>query len=189
MKKTIATSVTGILILLFLISIGATVSAFKVAKEKVEVKNIGVICDDEVIVKNKDGQIVEDLKIKSSAVGVRPATGKEDVSTHIPSTVNDTIGTEGAYAEFYLTTNKPFKIVLASCSLSAGMEENLGNVKIAVLDDDASAVDGNDINGIILSGEPCNNKKYIVCIWLASETTKSISGADIFLSLSIENNV
>ena len=36
-KKTIATTISGILILVFIIITGATLSAFKVQKEKVEV--------------------------------------------------------------------------------------------------------------------------------------------------------
>ena len=55
-KKTIATTISGILILALIISIGATLSAFKVSKEKVEVKSIVVKADTGISITDKDGK-------------------------------------------------------------------------------------------------------------------------------------
>ena len=69
-KKTIATTISGILILALIISIGATLSAFKVSKEKVEVKSIVVKADTGISITDKDGKQLESLKINSSSIGV-----------------------------------------------------------------------------------------------------------------------
>lgn len=184
-KKTIATTIAGVLILVLIISLGATLSAFKVQKQKVEVKSISVVSGDEISVTNKKGKKIEELEIKSSKVGVRPATGDEDKNTGIPSTINDAIGTEGAYAEFFVKSDKNWCVKLLYCSLSSGESENLENVRIAVMDEKSSGVKGSDIGAILTTNENIKDSKVVVVVWLDADTTKSIASADIKIGLEV----
>lgn len=183
-KKTVATTILCFTILIFLLGVGATVSAFGVEPKKVEVKSISIVASEGVVVKSQKDVVINELDIKSSSVGVRPATGEEDSSTSIPTTVNDQVGTEGAYGVFKLTANKDWKIILKSCKLTSG-EENIKNVKIAIMEDDAKAKSGEDIGSVLYQGGEVTDKSMVVVVWLDKDTTKSIVGADILIELEI----
>lgn len=182
-KKTIAITILLSLTLIFIVSIGATFSAFKVAKERVEVESIFIYAQDGIEITNKDGKIVTSLEVKSAAVGVRPATGEQDPSTSIPTTVNDAVGTEGAYACFKITSLKPYKIILKSCYFENGYEENLRNVRIGIMEQKNEPIGGNDIGAVLSKGESANEKETVIVVWLDSDTKKSIAGSKISIEI------
>ena len=184
-KKTVAVTVMTILIVVFLIAIGSTISAFKVSRERVVVSEIMIVYNDGVKVTNKDGESIGLLDVKSSAVGVRPATGDEDTETNIPTTVNDAVGTEGAYASFFLTCDTKWEIRLVSCSLTNGTEENLDNVRVAIMEEQNEPVCGEDVGSVLARGEQVNNKEYVIVVWLDQETTLSIKGSKISVVVEI----
>lgn len=184
-KKTIATTISGILILVFIIIIGATLSAFKVEKQKVEVKSLKVEAQPGIIITDKEGIEISELEVKSSAVGIRPATGKEDSETHVPSTINDSVGTEGAYACFKVKSDKDWKIVLVSCEVTAGHKDNIDNIRIASLDDENMSIKGSDVGAVLGDGEAGNDDEVIVAIWLDADTKKSIASGDIHIVLGV----
>lgn len=186
-KKTIATTVAGLLILALIICVGATLSAFKVQKEKVEVKAIAITTSDGISVKNKKGEDITELKVISSGLGVRPATGEEDNTTQVPSTINDNIGSEGAYAVCYINSDSEWCIRLSSCTLTAGEEENLDNIRIAVLDKKSEAIKGSEAGKCLTKGEPTKNKEVTVVVWLDADAKKSIASADIKIQLEVVN--
>lgn len=182
-KKTVATTILCFIILIFFVMVGATISTYGVEPKKVEVKKITLVCDDGITVRDANMNVVEELSVKSSAVGVRPATGEEDSITSIPTTVNDQVGTEGAYATFKLASNQSWKIILDNCSLTTGEEENLENVRVAIMEKDAKAIKGSEIGSVLYSGDAVEDKCFVVVVWLDKDTTNSIVGADISLKL------
>ena len=182
-KKTIAITILLCLTLIFIVATGATISAFKVAKERVEVERISIFAQDGIVVVNNEGQIVTDLEVKSASVGVRPATGEQDPSTSIPTTVNDAVGTEGAYACFKITSSKPYKIVLKSCSFENGYEENLRNVRLGIMEQKNEPVGGNNVGAVLTKGESAREKEMVIVVWLDSDTKKSIAGSKIKIEL------
>lgn len=185
-KKTVATTIFSCLIVAFIISIGATISAFKVSNEKVCVNSIVVEKGVGVSVSNKKGIELSSLDVKSSAVGVRPATGEENNDTSIPTTVNDAVGTEGAYAYFNLTTEGAYDIILKSCSLSCG-KENLDNVRVAIMEEKNDPISGSDFGAVLAtSAEKAQEKEVVVVVWLDKTTTKSIAGAKIDVVIEIK---
>lgn len=184
-KKTIATSIFCVLILIFIVSIGATLSAFKINKDKVEVTSIIVEAEEGISILDKKGAKLTSLDVKSGNVGIRPATGEEDGDTGIPSTINDAVGTEGAYATFYVTTDSDFEIVLHGCTLTKGSEDNLDNVKIAIMDDSSSTVSGTEMGAVLVSKSACKNTEFSVVVWLDADTTKTVAGAKILITLGV----
>lgn len=184
-KKTVAIFVLIGLIIVFIISIGATFSAYKVAKDKVEVSSIKIISADGIRITDKDGVVISDLEVKSSEVGVRPATGEEDSATSIPTTVNDGVGTEGAYACFKLSSDSNWEIRLVSVDLSCGEEENLENVRVAIMEEENKPVSGKDVGFVLAKGEVVNEKEIVVVVWLDKDTTKSIKGAQISVEIEV----
>ena len=185
-KKTVATTILCFLILIFLIETGSVVSAFGVEPKKVEVRTVTIASKDGILIKDEDGEVVTELEVKSSSVGVRPATGEEDSSTLIPTTVNDQVGTEGAYAVFKLTSDKSWKILLKSCTLSNSENQNLDNIKIAIMEDDAKAKTGADKDAVLYEGEAVNDRCLVVVVWLDRDSSKSIVGADIVIELEVK---
>ena len=184
-KKTVAVTVMAFLILIFFVAIGSTLSAFKVAREKVTVEKITIGSADGITIKNNDGVEVVELEVKSSVVGVRPATGDEDIETNIPSTVNDGVGTEGAYASFNLSANNAWEIRLVSCFLTAGMDENLDNVRVAIMEEENEPISGKDVGAVLAKGERVTDKEMVVVVWLDPETNRNIKGAKISVQLEV----
>lgn len=184
-KKTVATTILCFLVLIFLVGTGATISAFGVAPKKVEVKSIKILANSGIIIRSEDGEEIDSLEIKSSSVGVRPATGEEDGKTSIPTTVNDQVGTEGAYGVFKLSSTKAWKIILSSCVLTNGGDENLENIRIAIMEDDAEAKSGIEVGKVLYSGDAVEDRCMVVVVWLDKDTTKSVEGADIIVELEI----
>lgn len=184
-KKTVATTILCFLVLSFFMLTGATVSAFGVEPKKVEVKTIKITTQDGIAIKSKDGENIDELEVKSSSVGVRPATGEEDGTTSIPTTVNDQVGTEGAYGVFNISSQSSWKIILKSCKLTAGEEENLQNVRIGIMENDAKAKSGADSGAILYEGDAVNDRCMVVVVWLDKDTSKSIVGADISVEIEV----
>ena len=182
-KKTVAITILLCLTLIFIVAIGATFSSFKVAKERVEVESISIYAADGITITNSDGEVVTNLEVKSAAVGVRPATGEQDPSTSIPTTVNDAVGTEGAYACFKITSSKPYVIRLKSCTFENGYEENVRNVRLGIMEQKNEPVGGNNIGSVLSKGESASEKETVVVVWLDSDTKKSIAGSKIKIEL------
>ena len=182
-KKTVAITIFACLVLVFIVAIGATLSAFKVSKGKVEVESIIILASDGVKITNDKGEDVSNLEVKSASVGVRPATGEQDPETSIPTTVNNAVGTEGAYACFKVTSNIPYEIVLKSCTFENGYEENLRNVRLGIMGQKNEPIGGNDIGSVLVMGDSANDKETVVVVWLDSDTKKSIAGSKIKLEL------
>lgn len=184
-KKTVAVTVLTSLIVIFIVAIGATLSAFKVSKERVSVESISIICADGATITDKKGERAQNLDVKSSSVGVRPATGDEDIETNIPTTVNDAVGTEGAYASFFLTSSRNWEIRLKKCSLSKSEEVNLDNVRLGVMEEKNDPVCGEDVGEVLARGSAVERKEFVVVVWLDQETTKEIKGAKINIELEV----
>lgn len=184
-KKTVAVTVLTSLIVVFIVAIGATLSAFKVSKERVTVESISIVCADEASITDKNGNIIQNLEVKSSSVGVRPATGDEDTETNIPTTVNDAVGTEGAYASFFLNAPSAWEIRLQKCSLSKSEDINLDNVRLGIMEEKNDPVCGTDVGVVLARGDEVEKKEYVVVVWLDQETTKDIKGAKISVELEL----
>lgn len=185
-KRTMAIMALSCLVLSFIVSIGATFSAYKVAKEKVVVESVKIYASDGIRVVGKDGKAITNLDIKSSSVGVRPATGEEDSSTSIPTTVNDSVGTEGAYAWFSLTSPSAYKICLKSCWFENGYEDNIENVRIAIMEKENKPVNGSNIGSVLATGEAVTDEEVVVVIWLDKDTTKTIAGSKIKIEIEVQ---
>lgn len=91
-NKDLGVAIGAILILFFIVIVGSSLSAFIIAKNKVEVHSILVTTtSSDIKVTDEKGKEISALKIKSSAIGVRPATGDESIETEIPTTINDSV--------------------------------------------------------------------------------------------------
>ena len=185
-KKTIATTISVILVIFLIAIIGSTLAYQRVSKLKIEVKAINISSAEGIIITDKKKNIIESLDIKSNDIGVRPSTGRQDSRTNIPSTVNDTVSTEGAYAIFFITSDKPYKIILKDAYSTKGFEENMDNIFIGIMDDKSEAISIDEVGKVLSSGESANEKEIIVVAWLDGDATDSLAGADIYFTLQVE---
>lgn len=184
-KKTIATTISVLLTLFFVSIIGATFSTYLVMKRKIEVESISLSIGEGIIVADKKGKQILTLEIKSKEIGMRPVTGEQDSKTNVPSTINDSISTEGAYAKFFLTTLSAYEIRLKSVWVTNGFEENKDNIFIGFLEDSSEAVSIDKIGAVISRGDRVTNREMIIVIWLDPDVTNSLIGADISVELEI----
>lgn len=184
-KKTIATTISLILTLFFVAIIGSTLSTYVVMKKKIEVEEIVLSIGEGIFVADKKGKQISKLEIKSKEIGMRPVTGEQNEKTNIPSTINDTISTEGAYAKFFLTTLSAYEIRLKSVWVSNGYDENKDNIFIGFHDDNSESVSIDKVGAVISRGERVTHREMIVVIWLDPDVTKSLIGADIIVELEI----
>ena len=185
-KKTIATTISVILVIILIAIIGSTLAYERVDKNKIEVKAIDIVNSEGIIVTNKKKKVIDSLEIKSNEIGVRPSTGRQDSKTNIPSTVNDTISTEGAYGIFLLTSDKPYKISLIDAYCTNGDSENRDNVFIGVMDDKSEAISIDKIGNVLSRGDSANEKEIIIVAWLDGDATGSLKGADIYFKIKID---
>lgn len=184
-KKTVATTLTAVLVLFFITIIGSCFSAYIVHKNKIELKEIKVYTGSGIVVADKKDKQISSLKICSSEMGVRPATGEQNRDTNIPSTVNNSIGTEGAYGVFFLTTESAYEIRLKSVSVTNGLENNEDNIYVGVMDDDSEAINFEKMGSVLYKGDKATKKEIVIVSWLDGDVSKSIVGADIFIEIEI----
>lgn len=189
-KKTIGTTIAGILTLIFIVIIGASLSAFKAQPGKVEL--------EEIFIQTSGGLIVQEigaepgdpgltkLKVKSSGVGLKPATGEEDDETTVPHTVNDQIGSEGAYSSFQIVANQAWKIVLKSVDISVGNKYN-EFIKITIIEEGKGVKSLHNVGTTLAEGEQSEDPKELtVIVWLHPFAPEGLEGADIKITLSVE---
>ena len=105
-KKSIAATITIIFCAIFVSVIGATFSTYLLRKNIIKIENPSIISKEGVVVKDCNNKEIQVLKLSDMSLGIKPATGEEDVDSEIPSTVSGKVGSEGYFAKFKVTIKK-----------------------------------------------------------------------------------
>ncbi len=125
-KNNTAITVTTILCALFFIVVGSCFSAFLYEDEIVKVEKVNVIASEGVQVFDKDGKKeIEKLELSTLKLGLKPATGEEDATTKIPTTVHEKQGTEGVFAKFKVNAKNGAKIFVTNIKFSGKVSEKV----------------------------------------------------------------
>lgn len=125
-KNNTAITVTTILCALFFIVIGSCFSAFLYADEMVKIEMVNIITAESVFVFDKDGKNeIKKLELSTMKLGLKPATGEEDATTKIPTTVHDKQGTEGVFAKFKVKSENGAKIYVTNIKFSGDVSEKV----------------------------------------------------------------
>lgn len=183
-RRDVGYAIAYFLSFVFIAVIGISFSVFKDQKQRVEVKTIDVVASDGITLKsgNKTGNRLS-LVVHSPKVGTKPVSGELDTQTDIPFTVNDQVGSEGAYAKFEVKSDSPYSILLSK--VKGVPESELDNVKISVTGSEKKAFSAKDIGQVLFEAD--ESKKFTILIWLDQHTSNKIVGSKIEIELYVAN--
>ena len=193
-RKHYATTITVILCGLLFIVIGSCFSAFLYQKEIVRVENPKILTAVGVNVYSQDGKTeINQLSLSKMNLGLKPATGEENVETNIPSTITDKQGSEGQYAKFKLKTTNNISVSITNIVIKTKhdqdkVEEERKNIMVAIegVTKEAVSLENNSVNlGSIEQGEEV--KEYTFYVWLNAKASDEIEGSIISFDISFSN--
>ena len=155
----------------------------KVEAVFIETKGVAVYHDNE-----KNNPATE-LNLSDMEIGIRPATGKLDKETQIPSTICSDGTSEGYYASVFVDFGVNYKIVLKDINIESekhelDLKEQRKNIFIAIEDiknttksleeDEITLVTFQDTNSI---------QELTFLIWIGAFANDDLKGAKISFTL------
>lgn len=137
-RKNLAATVTTMLCALLFIVIGSCFASFLYQRQIIKVLDPKIVAAEGMAVFDAKGdKAITTLKLSSMKLGLKPATGEEDVETGIPSTVAEKKGSEGQYAKFKVYAPSGATIVIKNIKIdSKEKEEDIKkereNIKVSI---------------------------------------------------------
>lgn len=193
-RKNVATTMILILCTLIFASVGASFMTYKYEKNKILVENPKIFATNVSVWSKEDDtkSQIQELKLSSSSLGLKPVTGKADSDTKIPSTVTNKNGSEGLYGSFVVTaaaglTIKVENIKIESSEDAEKIEKQRENIFVAIMDQTDGAKSLKD-DEVILISEPLavEEKEYTFLFWLDSKAGEELKGSKISFDLIFE---
>lgn len=192
-KNNTAITITTILCALFFIVVGSCFSAFLYEDEIVKVEKVNVVVSEGVQVFDKDGKKeIEKLELSTMKLGLKPATGEEDATTKIPTTVHEKQGTEGVFAKFKVKAKNGTKIFVTNIKFSGKVsekviEEERENVMVSISqisESTNSLKEEKVLLGEISGSEECVDLTLFV--WLSASISDKFNSETISFDLLFE---
>ena len=192
-KKNLATTMAAILSALTFIVIGSCFSAFLYKDEIVKVENPKVFLSEGMAIFDEEGdKTIDELKLSTMKLGLKPATGEEDPVTNIPSTITDKQGTEGVYSKFKFYAPSGAKVVIKNIEIQSKNDpekakEERKNICVAIKQVEGSTVrlDQEEVSlgNLLVSDE---RQEYTLLIWLCGKAGNDLEGSTISFDINFE---
>ena len=195
-KKSVSATILILFLALTFSVIGICFSVFVyketrilIGKVQISAYDVSVYGDKEL--KNK----ATELKLSNIDLGLKPATGKIDNETQIPSTITDEETSEGCYACIYVPAGTNFKITIKDIVIETESNineanEDRKNVFVALKDIKNSVKSLEEDKIELAKFENVNETtKITVLIWLGSLAKDNLVGATISFTLSFDKIV
>lgn len=187
-KNTGAIMVTIFFILLCAI-IGSCFMAFVYEEKKITITDPKIVSADGIEILDSEGNAINELKLSTSKLGIKPVTGEEDSETDIPSTVTNSNGSEGLYATFKLKSDTAWKLYITNINIESesDAEGEREHIKVGLLDvkDSVQTLEGDKI--LIASGEATTEPmEFTFLFWLHSHAGDELIGSTISFELLFE---
>ena len=189
-RKNIATTIATILACFLFITIGSCFSAFLYKQEIVKVQNPKVVLAENMAIFDAQGdKTIEEIKLSTIKLGLKPATGEEDSVSNIPSTVTDKQGSEGVYSKFKFYAPEGAKVVIRDIKIESKndrekVEEERKNICVAIKEIKDSSVnleqDEVVLGNLLVSDE---RQEYTFLVWLCGKTGDDLEGSTISFTL------
>lgn len=193
-KKSVAATILVLYVSLVFAVIGICFSVFLYQNTKIEIQNIVLIKANgiEIFEDDKFQKPASKLKLSDMNLGLKPATGKVDNETMIPSTITDEGTSEGYYATVYVKTTSNFSVVVKNIKIETkhdkiAANEQRKNIFVAIKDvknatkslekDEFELAKFENING---------TQKLTFLIWLGSLSGEELEGSKISFSLEFK---
>ena len=167
--------------------IGSCFMAFVYEDKKVVVNNPNIVASSDISVCNEKGEAVSSLVLSKAMLGLKPATGEEDAETHIPFTITDTIGTEGQYAKFFVTSATDYNIYVTDINVAApaGETGERKHICVGIKNEKETTKTLEEDNILLYSGAATSTPKELTFfIWLHAHADSTLAGAKISFNLS-----
>ncbi len=191
-KKSFAATITIIFCAIFVSVIGATFSTYLLRKNIIKIENPKIESASGIFIYDKEDKIINELKLSDMKLGLKPATGEEDVESEIPSTVTSKVGSEGYFATFKVTTPQAFKIFITDIVLDAKSDKNKlqnerENIKVSLEDVKGSTKNLVEDKVLLYYSESAVSKKeFTIYVWLTAKASDALKGAKISFTIKFE---
>ena len=186
-KKSVSATILILFLALLFSVIGSCFSMFVYKDSRTLVSAVGLVSEGDIKF-YKDEKLtkeVKGLKLSDMELGLKPATGKVDAETQIPSTIDDRGTSEGYYSTIYVKTTGNFRITLANIKIETDhdelvVKEERKNIFVGIQDVKNSVKtlenDGVEVCRFSDVSEPV---KLTFLIWLGSFASDELEGAKI----------
>ena len=182
--------ITAIFVIILSAIIGSCFMAFVYADKKVLVSDPKIFADSGIIVADEKENLIEELTLSTSKLGLKPVTSEEDSETLIPFSVTDSVGSEGLYASFWIKTASSFKMIVKDISIEApgNAESEREHIKVGLLDikDSVKDLAQSEVQ-IYQGGAETDFKKFTFFVWLHGHTGQELTGAKISFNLYFQS--
>ncbi len=193
-KKSVASTLLVLYLTLIFAVIGICFSVFLYSDTKIEIKNIALAnqVQIEIFEDDKLEKKAETLSLSKMELGLKPATGKLDSETQIPSTITDEGTSEGYYATVYVKASSDFKIIVKDITIETkhdqiAANEERKNIFIAIKDvKNATKSLEKDIVELAKFENVNETQKLTFLIWLGSLSGDELEGAKISFTLDFQ---
>ena len=192
-RKNTAATVTTLLCAMLFIVIGSCFSAFVYKGKIIEVKNPNFVLAAGIAVYSGNGdKQINSLELSKMKLGLKPATGEEDVETGIPTTITDKQGSEGQYAKFTLYAPNGCIIYITNIAIKSEktqeeiMEER-ENIMVSIKELDGKATSLKE-DKVELGRTSATDERQPLTffIWLKKGAGSGLEASKISFDISIE---
>lgn len=123
-KKSVAATILVIFLAMLFSVIGACFSAFLYKDTKITVENVAIAKSGvEIFSDKKLKKAASKLKLSEMELGLKPATGKIDEETLVPSTITDSGTSEGYYAKVYVPAGSKFSVSVKNIKIETKLNK------------------------------------------------------------------
>ena len=192
-KKSVSATILVLYLALTFSVIGVCFSVFVYKETRILIKEVSIVTNGISVYGDKElKNQATTLKLSNMDLGLKPATGKIDVDSQIPSTITDDGTSEGCYACLYVPAGTNFKITIKNIKIEDTKNVNAANEDrkniFVALKDVSNAMKSLEEDTIELAKFENINEttKITVLIWLGSLAGEELVGANISFSLQFD---
>lgn len=192
-KKSVSATILVLFLALTFSVIGICFSVFVYPKTKITIENIMISANAISVYKDKDlKETVSELELSKMELGLKPATGKLDSESQIPSSITDKGTSEGYYATVYIPSGKDYKISVTNVKIETEKNQTDAdferrNIFVSIKDvlNTTKSLE-KDVTELVKFENNNETRKLTFLFWLGSLASDKLVGAKISFTILFE---
>ncbi len=193
-KKSVSASLLVVYLAALFAVVGSCFYAFVFKARQIKIQSVSVEASQgiNVFADKEKTKKAEKLDLSNMETGIRPATGKLDKDTQIPSTISADNTSEGYYASVFVEPAN-YKIVVRDIKIDSEedeleVKEERKNIFIAIKDVEGSAKSLEDDEVELATfKDATEDTEHVFLIWLSASAGDSLKGAKISFEIAFVN--
>lgn len=189
-KKSVAATILVLFSTALFAVIGACFTAFVYSDTKISVQKVLISASGVEVFVDKDlKQKATELKLSDMDLGLKPATGKVDNESLVPSTITDQGTSEGYFASVYVPTGSKFSVTVKNIKIETKLnkteaEEERKNIYVSIKDikNSTKTLEKDEVE-IAKFENITETTKLTFLIWLGSLSGEELAGSKISFEL------